>query len=282
MSSILNADTNRINIYQIFYDENTRSQIDPHFIPLDNSTNSRPDWYEFWVIKNFLENNPLKEDCWYGFLSPKFSAKTGISGEIVHELVKQCDAFCNVVLFHSSWDQLSYFQNIFEQGEYWHPGLTALTQNFLSTAGIDFDLSAAVMHCNNSVFSNYVIAKPEYWRKWLELAKVFFEFVETSGVSVYKGATSYGSEIAPMKTFIQERLSSIVLTMNHFNVGVPDLTATGAVYERMYDFNPQLRRLLQTCDILKQRYSMTSDNAYLDMYRKIRSEIRLRPLQDLG
>ena len=64
------------NIYQIYYDEPSRQALDSGFIPLDNTDNLRPDWSELWVIRRFLLNTPLIEDQWYGFLSPKFTAKT--------------------------------------------------------------------------------------------------------------------------------------------------------------------------------------------------------------
>ena len=47
-------------IYQIYYDEASRAALDPGFLPLDNTANLRPDWYEFHVIKKFLENNHLE------------------------------------------------------------------------------------------------------------------------------------------------------------------------------------------------------------------------------
>lgn len=36
----------KIFVYQIYYDDISRQQLDPGFIPLDNMTNSRPDWYD--------------------------------------------------------------------------------------------------------------------------------------------------------------------------------------------------------------------------------------------
>ena len=43
-----------IHIHQIYYNEQTRAQLDPGYIPLDNTDNPRPEWYEFWVIKQFF------------------------------------------------------------------------------------------------------------------------------------------------------------------------------------------------------------------------------------
>ena len=66
------------NIFQIYYDDDSYDKLEMGFIPLDNS-DGRPDWYEFWAILNYLKNNKLEDGEWYGFLSPRFSEKTGFN-----------------------------------------------------------------------------------------------------------------------------------------------------------------------------------------------------------
>ena len=43
-----------IHLHQIFYDEKTRGEVGAGFLPLDNCTNERPDWREYWPMRNFL------------------------------------------------------------------------------------------------------------------------------------------------------------------------------------------------------------------------------------
>ena len=76
-----------IFLHQIYYDEASRRSLMPGVIPLDNSKNERPDWFEFWVMLNFLRNNTLQDNAWYGFISPKFKSKTGLSsGDVVQKI----------------------------------------------------------------------------------------------------------------------------------------------------------------------------------------------------
>jgi hypothetical protein len=56
-----------INVFQIFYDDRSRRSLDGGFIPLDNTRNERPDWFEFWVIRDFLRNNRLDANAWLAF-----------------------------------------------------------------------------------------------------------------------------------------------------------------------------------------------------------------------
>ena len=70
-------------IFQIYYNETTKNSNDKGFIQLDNSSNNRKDWSEYWPIRNYLLNNNLEDDIYYGFFSPKFYEKTGLSSENV-------------------------------------------------------------------------------------------------------------------------------------------------------------------------------------------------------
>ncbi|MGH8633900.1 MAG: hypothetical protein ACRET7_07175 [Burkholderiales bacterium] len=268
-------------IFQIFHNPKTKKQLDAGFIPLDNSKNERPDWYEFWVIRNFLLNKKLEEDHWYGFLSPNFLNKTGVRSKAVHDLLRKADGLCDVVIIPYAWDQISYFLNCFEQGEFWHPGLVHSSEEFFRASGIDLDLKHYVGSTQNTVLSNFVFGKRNYWEKWLSLANLLFGYFECGEVTSSKqtGAlTTYGSaeNLAPMKAFIQERLASVVLASENFRVLAADISGNLPIYDRLFPDNPRTRRLLHTCDILKQEYCSSRDVGYLEMYRKIRDLVPVR------
>src|SRR6202789_3222323 len=76
-----------VQIYQILNHYTPREELDPGFAVLDNSANERPDWYEYWPIRRFLLNEALDENTFYGFLSPKFKLKTGLSAAAVREFI---------------------------------------------------------------------------------------------------------------------------------------------------------------------------------------------------
>src|SRR5271163_1516352 len=80
------------HIYQILNHYTSRQELDPDFGVLDNSANERPDWFEYWPIRRFLLNEALDENAFYGFLSPKFKLKTGLSSAAVREFILAADA----------------------------------------------------------------------------------------------------------------------------------------------------------------------------------------------
>jgi hypothetical protein len=277
----------RAEIRQIFYDEATRRELDPGLLPLDNTANPRPDWFEFGVIRDFLLRTPLQEGTWYGFLSPKFRLKTGLGSADLNAFLRACDSGADVALFSPGWDQIAYFLNPFEQGEFWHPGLTDLSQQFLADCGVNLDLRRYVSHTGNTVYSNFVVAKPRFWREWLVLANKLFELTEAGRTELARSLsrnTSYGVEDAPyaMKAFLQERLAPVMLAGGSYRVAALDLSNRIPLFDALFRNDGRTRNLLIACDTLKMEYALDPgrDGAYLEMYLRLRSSIKLaRPMR---
>ena len=136
----------KILIHQIFYNDRTKNLLDSNFIPLDNTKNERPDWYEFWVIRNFLMNNNINENSWYGFFSPKFFFKTGLSSNQLINFIEKYSINKDVILIGSAWDQIAYFQNQFIQGEFYHPKILSLSQEIFNKMKIKINLENLISH----------------------------------------------------------------------------------------------------------------------------------------
>jgi hypothetical protein len=265
-------------VYQIFYDEQSKAMLDPGFIPLDNTANKRPDWYEFWVIYHFLMQNDLQPDCWYGFLSPRFHEKTGLTSQIVFDTLDKKSAEAEVALFSPCWDHIAFFQNVFEQGECFHPGLTALCQEVCDGLGINVQLRALANCASSGVFGNYIVAKPRFWDRWLWMADQFFELAEYEMPEKYSQAVRHrsGDKQAPMKTFIQERFASIILSIEKYCVLTPDPNVTPLWLTSLFNDDEDTVRKLKLCDQLKSEFLKSKDLDYLKKFHQIRESISLR------
>jgi hypothetical protein len=266
-------------IYQIFYDDKTHALINPEFLALDNRNNLRPDWFEFWVILSFLRQNELERNRLYGFLSPNFTLKTGLNSNSVYSLINSADLSTDVVLLcPNGWDQTCYFLNSWEQGEAWHPGIQAISQEILNECQILYDTKNNVANSYSSVFSNFFVAKKEFWVMWLDLAERFFKFMENDKSPQYlvNIETTYRNTKYPMKAFLQERLVEIVLNQNDFKVvraGGPD---SSPIYESIFKDSEDTRFLLNSCDEFKGLYRKTAQSKYLGMYWESRKKIYYR------
>lgn len=212
-----NAFSERLHIHQIYYDNASHAMLDPGFIPLDNSTDTRPDWYEFWAIRKYLLTHDLKEDHWYGFLSPKFRSKTGLASQHVFNFLQYIDTQgANVGLALCHFKEIALYWNCFEQGDRVHPGLTETTEQWLLESGLDPNIRKIVNHTGNFTYCNYIFAKKDYWMKWLNLANALLA-VSEGRASVLKARINSRTHHAgknqsvPMKVFIQERFPAILL-----------------------------------------------------------------------
>lgn len=204
-----------IYIHQIYYSEQTQHDNDNGFIGLDNLANARPDWREYWPIRDYLLNNRLNEEDYYGFFSPKFKLKTNLDSAAVHEFVSMHAGEVDVFLFSPFFDQGAFSLNIFEQGATQHQDIMAAFQGSVAMLAPNVDLTTLVMDSRNIVFCNYFVAKPAFWKVWLENCELIFGIAEenkTELAASLNASTNHDGGVAPNKVFLIERIASLLLS----------------------------------------------------------------------
>jgi len=263
----------KTRIYQICYSPETMANVPEGFLVLDNLKNERADWREYWPIRQFLKNNYLSDDVLYGFLSPKFPQKTGLNHENIQDFLNTHYSDQDVVSFSPFWDLSSIFKNVFEQGDFFHAGLTEACQAFSDIHLAGIDLRDSITHSQNNIFCNYFLAKKSFWLEWLELGELLFEEAENRRTELSKklcATTTYGAQNLPMKIFVQERLATICLLTNKkfsclsyspFNMG-----------SSTTPFNQFMRESVIS-DALKIAYTQTQEYSYLREFSSIRDGI---------
>ena len=252
-----------VHLYQICYDERTASSIEPGFEMLDNRVNARPDWREYWPMRQYLLGNALAEEDFYGFFSPKFRVKTNLSAAEVLRFVEESDPDVDLVGFSPSIHSSAYYRNVFLAGEADHPGLASLTEKLLDRFGIDVSLDDMISDSTNSVFSNFFVARPRFWRSWLAINERIFSIAENAAdplSPLLNGESHYGPERdVPMKVFVMERVASLVAASE------PGLVT------RTFDPFASPKRIYKlplavTCDALKLAYRSQGHPQYLAMF----------------
>jgi hypothetical protein len=256
--------SNEIKIFQVYYDDATKAKVDPSFIPLDNSQNLRPDWSEYWPIRNVLLNQSFEDDTYLGFFSPQFFDKTGMDGNEVLENLRYVND--EIISFSPYFDQSAFYDNPFIQGERYHPGLIKITQNVLSLLNINLQLDSLICDQTTTIFSNYFVARYSFWKKWFDYAEKIFEVCEgpdcdlkTSLISttVHRGHAGY-----PMKVFVLERLVTIVMEELRISsrVGIDISKSSLSSVEARENFSGLVIR-----DALKGQYRKTGLSVYKDI-----------------
>jgi hypothetical protein len=265
-----------MHIYQILPPYLSRQDLDPGFDVLDNPANERPDWFEYWPIRRFLLNEAMDGDAFYGFLSPKFKLKTGLSSEVVREFVRAVHPDTEVILLSPSIHNSAYYWNVFEHGDAEHPGLKSVATALLERLQLPSDLDSLVSDSRNTVHSNYLIAKPRFWRAWLAINEKMFAIAETPSDPLgeaLRAPTSYrGASGVQMKIFIMERMATWLLTCGGgFEVRVRDpFVARSRVYKLP---------LAIVCDALKIAYATQGREQYKDVFLLVRGLRKLLNLE---
>jgi hypothetical protein len=256
-----------VHAYQILNHYTSRQDLDPGFEVLDNSSNERPDWYEYWPIRRFLQNESLDENAFYGFLSPKFKLKTNLSAADVADFIRGSDATTDVVLFSPSIHNSAFYLNVFEHGNAEHPGLMQVAQDFFARLNHPQPLKNLVSDSRNTVHSNYFIARPKFWRAWLNITEQLFAIAETAQDSLgmqLRTPTHYrGRREVQMKIFLMERIATwILVTDNSFAARAHDPFVSRS---RIYKLPVAI-----ICDALKIAYTTQGRRQYLDVFLLLR------------
>lgn len=201
-------------VYQVYYSDETERMVDDGFIPLDNLANERPDWREYWPMRNVLLNTELQSEGYYGVFSPRFHEKTGLTSADVYRLIDEAPPDSDVIHFSPFTEMLALHTSAFEQGDIAHAGLSQLTDLFLTTIGRSRLTSSIISHSHNTVFCNFFVAKPAFWQAWFNINERLFAIAERDDTPLarqLRSDTKYRSSGVPMKIFVMERIASYLL-----------------------------------------------------------------------
>jgi predicted O-linked N-acetylglucosamine transferase (SPINDLY family) len=216
----------KVQLMHIAYSQETFEQVSPGMLALDNRQNLRPDWQEYWPIRQFLLNTPLQDDTYYGFFSPRLREKTGLDGHAIREFISNLTNDHEIVTFSPQPDFGACFLNVFEQNDFLDPGFRDVSQAFLSHMGWHVDLNNLIMDSRQIVFSNFFVAKPTFWRQWLAVNEQLFAFCEQGPDLPLRQKllelTHYKNGV-PRKVFLAERMASLMLaTQSHWKLRAYD------------------------------------------------------------
>jgi len=261
-----------IQIFQICYSPQTLADIPAGFGALNNLVNPRPDWREYWPIRQYLLNHALDDNTLYGFFSPKFVYKTSLDMAAIQHFVDSVYQGEDVVIFSPFWDLSSLFLNVFEQGDFFHDGLLDASRQFVKAIGWDERCVDAVMHSRNSVFCNYFLAKKAFWLHWLELGERMFHLAENGNSALsnaLRGDTTYGEKALPQKIFVQERLVNLLLASGQWNSRAYNIFELNGSTTPLNQFYEQAIH----ANALKRAYCETRHSSYRNAFLLLQKKI---------
>jgi hypothetical protein len=152
-------------VYEPLYAPGQRLS-EPAFVPF-STANDRPEWREFAIMLEMYRRGVHRNGGLTGLFSPKFGAKSGITGETFIEFA-QSQATANVVMVDAQPQQAFMAYNVWQNGEIVHPGLLPRSQALLEAVGIDWQLAAQARHGPEILcYSNFWVADEAFWDSYV-------------------------------------------------------------------------------------------------------------------
>ena len=254
-----------IHLHHIAYSQQTLQALRPGFRLLDNLSNPRPDWYESWPIRQFLLNTVLDDDAYYAFFSPKFFLKTGLESNDLRQFIANDQDDTDAFFICPQAEVGAVFLNPVLGSEFTDPGALSTVQRTLDQAGLGLDIASQVIDSTTLVYSNYVIAKPAYWRRWLSLVECIYEIAENGTDPVLQSElvhpTRYDGGVQ-RKVFLIECLASLLFIRDGVKVKSIPLNEASAAQGVMYPYREQA----MACDAYKIAYNRTGHPDFLKLF----------------
>ena len=254
-----------MKIYQIFYDQNSKNNLDPECIPFDNTNPSEPSWFEFEPIKKILESNVFDDNEFIGIFSPRFFEKTGMTGSDVFEIVEKSKS--EVISFSPDLQASVLYLNPFIQADSKHPGFLSCAQKAYEHIGFDIDLNNLVSSHARTIFANYWVAKYSFWKVWFKYAlKLYFLSSNKSqfiSKKMNESTLHRGVKSTPFKVFILERLITVLL--EDLNIDAELANDYHEYYSKRNFSNERIKELF-FLDSLKLSFKKNTDQALVNLY----------------
>ncbi len=210
---IKNNANNKILIHQIYYDESQYVLLNKGFIPYYNPVSeSSKIWHENEVFFKEYLSGGIGNSGLYGYLSWRFEEKTQISAlEFIDFIDKNPDYD---VYFINPFPELAdVFPNVWDQGEFHHPGINSLVKLLFNHVGISINLDAMINNQDTLLYCNYWVGNKKFWDAYMKFTLPIFNYLNgltEEELTKYTANSGYHTAVG-FVTFIMERMFSTFL-----------------------------------------------------------------------
>lgn len=219
----MNQSITKTKIFQIYYKQEQIAKLDSAFTPYDNTANPNPDLNE-WLVwdKQYTDSAKTGLDYW-GFVSWKYKDKMGLTGQQTLDYIAANPGY-DVYLFNPAIINEAVFANGWEQGDFYHPGLSDIADDFLTKVGYeDLDVKNVLLDRTRMSFATYFVANRKFWDGYMELSrKIFTEAEKDAGFKervFAEGGSGYNLNRSLSNfPFLNERLVGTYMELNGLTV----------------------------------------------------------------
>jgi hypothetical protein len=205
----------QVKIYQSYYNFDNVPFLDPDFIPLNNFKNSAPELREYPLFKQLYEENKEFGGHW-GLSSWRWHQKTGLTGSKFINWIKSNPGFDVHHFSHQAATPIK-FNNLFVQGDEFHPGMIDYTNLLLKKLGHKFKIEKTRFPPNLFMASHYHIGNNRFWKDWIDFLENSLEISRNDkklNDYLYVKTCEHRGQNLINFCFVVERLVSLFLYLN--------------------------------------------------------------------
>ncbi|MDD2302874.1 MAG: hypothetical protein PHG30_09955 [Eubacteriales bacterium] len=245
-----------VSVYQIQYSDEVVGMMEPSFIEYDCRHQPEYERREIAHMLSFYDEGAWRRrgSEYFGLVSPRFSGKTGISGKTLIDWVNANPGYD--VYFVNPFPQLAYWHyNVWEQGEFWHPGLVDLANVLFAAAGLSTQVENLPRNTASSLlYCNYWVGNEKFWSAYMTLVRKLVAAIDQLDADNRRKFFEQAPHYAPATyfPFVFERLVSTFLVLNAEFTRLP------------YTFGPE--EILNRCDNEMERFVIREWAAMIDAW----------------
>jgi hypothetical protein len=257
-------------IFQICFEPRQLDLVESPFTPFDNTTNEKPELREYHCFNKAVETGITKDlDAW-GFFGPRWQVKLKYSAHDISQSIEN-NLNNDVWIFNHARVVNSLTYNVWEQGEYFHKGLSEVEKTALKIAGYNISSLNAFMSEQNTCYCSYFVARKKFWLDYIEFLKNILNSLDKLPEDVkliYESEANYSRDnTLNMFPFLIERLFSTFLIIRQKKY---------RVYHKPYDYTVykneigDFYKVLQTLNDMKLYINENNSSAVFDYWNNIR------------
>jgi hypothetical protein len=216
-----------LKIYQIYFRREQLPKLNKLFIPYFKPEFEEPEWREYWTfLKNF--RRAIVNKGLLGFVSWKFQSKSGVTPQKFMKFIKDNPGY-DVYYLNPFPVEALLFDNVWQHGEYYHPGLTEISQTLLNQTGHKLDLLNLEHGPEQVGYSNYWVANRKFWRAYRDFTRPVEQYIRndlTKEESDFIYSLADEASNCSHIPFIFERLFTTLLAIQ------PELKAISYQYDQ--------------------------------------------------
>jgi hypothetical protein len=217
-------------IFQSYFLPEQRGQIDPLITPFDNTSNTRPELREYHLFKRAIDEGHVNGLDMWGMLGPRWQDKVKYPAIEMWKTLENAPK-SDVYIFNHARVVNALTMNVWEHGEYFHPGIKTVARYAIEKVIGKGDVVDVIMTDSVTCYCSYFVATNEFWSdyiRFLDQIKNVLDNLPPELNQIYRSSAGYGRDLTlNLFPFIIERMFSTYLS----------LTPRWKVYHKPYDYS---------------------------------------------